>query len=1135
MQNVRPNSILHVVRTEVHLWPKAQRLPGKDKALRPPGAFRKRSDLSVKDGHVFLMEYCEERPLLLANAGMGARLCTYYQKTSPDDQTATSLRSNNDGLGTVLAIEPADKSPFLGDVRSGSHQSCLETNMYRAPAFPHKVASTDYLLVRSPKGMLSLRRIDKLYAVGQQEPHMEVFSPRPKNLQNYLLNRILVYVYREFRARERPGVLSQIRADEIPIEHPLTEVIVRKGLKHCADLEEPHMEVFSPRPKNLQNYLLNRILVYVYREFRARERPGVLSQIRADEIPIEHPLTEVIVRKGLKHCADLEKGPNGHLFWTQRADFRIPSEDELRRLLSPESVCCHESTQAAQHRLKHLGIHKLTQPVGLASAMDQLPDKAIELAAAAHIERELQITSWNLTSNFVACMNQDRENIERLEISGIGDPSGRGLGFSYVRVNPVSNLPHKKKPAAAKGTTVTGTDADLRRLSMDAARELLLKFGVPEEQIDKLTRWHRIAMVRKLSSEQAASGIMIDEIPVSKFARGQRMSFLQLQHQAKEKCQEIWDRQFQSLSAIDGDDNGSDTEANSDFDSFAGDLENLLDAEEFDNEDVGNADLSSDKGNDMEGLKMRKFSTRVQFNEEDDQAEAALIKKLLEESGNDIKGKKQPVEMTNYGTSMYNQGANKTKPRQSALTLEESTPRGVKEEKRQGAKGDQQTLCLVCGACGKLGHMRTNKLCPKYGQDPETSGLDVISYRSNPLDEASHVQTTKPPGRRLVAKVSSEVPETEGPDCIEKIKPVKFRCGAPEKSLERNMSVAGSLVSDKLTMDANDLRSTGNVSKIKICSKTKSEDYPPDTPKPSIVIRLRAKAEKDVPRKKVIFKQPEGHVGQLTAIENRSGQEPRKLRKIAELPSFKERENDGWYAGEPSQMNSSQDRLGLDGIRKSKVVGSDESWSAFKEQRVRQEQRLIQARMQEVSREEELQKSKRKSKKKKRHEFRDDDVLDHRPYRNDRRVPERDRATKRRTPADMTEYAPSAKRRRGGEVELSNILEKIVDHLRNQTSISLLFLKPVTKKVAPDYHDIIQRPMDLGTIRDKARKMEYRNREELRRDVAQIATNAHIYNDTRNPHIPPLADQLLKSCDCLLEESADALDDAESAIEGLAQ
>jgi hypothetical protein len=69
-------------------------------------------------------------------------------------------------------------------------------------------------------------------------------------------------------------------------------------------------------------------------------------------------------------------------------------------------VCCYESMQAGQHRLKRLGIKKLTQPMGLASAMNQLPDEAIELAAAAHIERELQITSWNLTSNFVACTNQ---------------------------------------------------------------------------------------------------------------------------------------------------------------------------------------------------------------------------------------------------------------------------------------------------------------------------------------------------------------------------------------------------------------------------------------------------------------------------------------------------------------------------------------------------------------------------------------------------------------------------------------------------------------------------------------------------------------------------------------------------------
>ncbi|CAL5413188.1 unnamed protein product [Camellia sinensis] len=44
--------------------------------------------------------------------------------------------------------------------------------MYRAPIFPHKVSSTDYLLVRSAKGKLSIRWIDRLDVVGQQElPH----------------------------------------------------------------------------------------------------------------------------------------------------------------------------------------------------------------------------------------------------------------------------------------------------------------------------------------------------------------------------------------------------------------------------------------------------------------------------------------------------------------------------------------------------------------------------------------------------------------------------------------------------------------------------------------------------------------------------------------------------------------------------------------------------------------------------------------------------------------------------------------------------------------------------------------------------------------------------------------------------
>ena len=83
---------------------------------------------------------------------------------------------------------------------------------------------------------------------------------------------------------------------------------------------------------------------------------------------------------------------------------------------------------------------------------------------------------WEESILFVLIILQDRENIERLEITGVGDPSGRGLGFSYVRTAPkapISNAVVKKKAAVSRvSSTVTGTDADLRRLSMEAAREV---------------------------------------------------------------------------------------------------------------------------------------------------------------------------------------------------------------------------------------------------------------------------------------------------------------------------------------------------------------------------------------------------------------------------------------------------------------------------------------------------------------------------------------------------------------------------------------------------------------------------------------------------------------------------------------
>ncbi|CDY44660.1 BnaA08g06800D [Brassica napus] len=1126
VQNVQPNSLVHLVRTKVHLWPLAQKLPGENKALRPPGAFKRKADLSTKDGHVFLLEYCEERPLMLSNAGMGANLCTYYQKSSSEDQRGNLLRNQSDTLGNVMILEPGDKSPFLGEIQPGCCQSSVETNMYKAPVFPHRLQSTDYLLVRSPKGKLSLRRIDKIAVVGQQEPRMEVMSPGSKNLQTYLVNRMLVYVYREFMKSH------SIAADELSF-------------------------LFSN-------------------------------------------LTDAVVRRNMKLCAGLKRDKNGQPCWYKRPDFQVPPENELKKLVAPEHVCSYESMLAGLYRLKHLGITRFTLPASISAALTQLPDEAIALAAASHIERELQITPWNLSSNFVACTNQDRANIERLEITGVGDPSGRGLGFSFVKAAPKAPAAAghmKKKAAAGRGApTVTGTDADLRRLSMEAAREVLIKFNVPDEIIAKQTRWHRIAMIRKLSSEQAASGVKVDPTTIGKYARGQRMSFLQMQQQAREKCQEIWDRQLSSLSAYDGDENESENEANSDLDSFAGDLENLLDAEEGGEGEESNIS-KNDKLDGVKGLKMRRRPSQVETDEEieDEATEYAELCRLLMQD-EDQKKKKKKIKAVGEGMGSFppprpsigfqiaepvrkatfiDENPIATQPDASFLVNESTvkdtrnwqvdspilkTPKGKQVKDNGNSLGPLKKVKIlnenlkvfkekksarenfVCGACGQYGHMRTNKHCPRYREntDPQPEGVDMEKSVGKPSTSELSGQAKIKPIKSSKAAPKSAIKVTvdatpKGDSSTSKTGglPLKFRYGIPAGAMSDTpgSEAPGSSEQAAPCVSGNQAASSRHTISILQPSLSMDRDQA-ESRRPHLVIR--PPTEREQPQKKLVIKRSKEITDHdMSSLEESPRFESRKTKRMAELTGF-QRQQSFRVAENSLERRPKEDRVWWDEEEISRRRDYDDM-NVTEEPNEIAEIRRYEEVLRSEREEEERQKAKNKKKKKKMQpELVEGYLEDYPPRRNNN--DRRGRNVRSRYVSDFemngADYAPQPKRRKKGEVGLANILETIVDTLRLKEEVSGLFLKPVSKKDAPDYFDIVKRPMDLSTIRDKVRKIEYRNREQFRHDVWQIQLNAHLYNNNgRNPGIPPLADQLLEICDYLLEDYGDQLAEAEKGID----
>ena len=82
-----------------------------------------------------------------------------------------------------------------------------------------------------------------------------------------------------------------------------------------------------------------------------------------------------------------------------------------------------------------------------------------------------------------------------MKLTGIGDPSGVGEALSYLREadSRASKATSSKSDGAldAQIKKITGTQNDLRKLTMKQMASLLRSYGMKEKQISVLKRWDR--------------------------------------------------------------------------------------------------------------------------------------------------------------------------------------------------------------------------------------------------------------------------------------------------------------------------------------------------------------------------------------------------------------------------------------------------------------------------------------------------------------------------------------------------------------------------------------------------------------------------------------------------------------------
>ncbi|XP_052529501.1 transcription initiation factor TFIID subunit 1 isoform X3 [Tympanuchus pallidicinctus] len=935
-------------------------------------------DLTGKDGDLILAEYSEENAPLMMQVGMATKIKNYYKRKPGKDPGAPDCKYGE----TVYC----HTSPFLGSLHPGQLLQAFENNLFRAPIYLHKMPETDFLIIRTRQGYY-VRELVDIFVVGQECPLYEVPGPNSKRANTHIRDFLQVFIYRLF--------------------------------------------------------------------WKSRDRP---RRIRMEDIKKAFPShSESSIRKRLKLCADFKRTGMDSNWWVLKPDFRLPTEEEIRAMVSPEQCCAYYSMIAAEQRLKDAGYGEKSFFA---------PEEENEEDFQMKIDDEVRTAPWNTTRAFIAAMKGKC----LLEVTGVADPTGCGEGFSYVKIpNKPTQQKDDKEPQPVK-KTVTGTDADLRRLSLKNAKQLLRKFGVPEEEIKKLSRWEVIDVVRTMSTEQARSG----EGPMSKFARGSRFSVAEHQERYKEECQRIFDLQNKVLESTEilSTDTDSSSAEDSDFEEMGKNIENMLqnkktssqlsrEREEQERKELQRMLLGEDSGNDKDrGKKDRRdkkglssaSGASANSHKDDDTASVTslnssatgrrlkIYRTFRDEDGKEYvrcETVRKPSVIDAYCRirttkdeefirkfALFDE-QHREEMRKERRRIQEQLRRLKRNQEKEKLKGppekkpkklkERPDLKLKCGACGAIGHMRTNKFCPLYYQTnaPPSNPVAMTEEQEEELEktvihndneELIKVEGTKIVlGKQLIESADEvrrkslvlKFPKQQLPPKKKRRVGTTVHCdylNRPHKSIHRRRTDPMVTLSSILEGIINDMRDLPNT-------------YPFHTP-------VNPKVVKDYYK---IITRPMDLQTLRENVRKRQYPSREEFREHLELIV----KNSATYNGPKHSLTQiSQSMLDL----------CDEKLKEAKDKLARLEKAI--------------------------NPLLDDD----------------------------------------DQVAFSFILDNIVTQKMMAVPDSWPFHHPVNKKFVPDYYKVIANPMDLETICKNISKHKYQNRETFLDDVNLVLANSIKYN-----------------------------------------
>ncbi|OTF75547.1 transcription initiation factor TFIID subunit 1-like protein [Euroglyphus maynei] len=943
-------------------------------------------DLTGKDGDLILTEYSEEHPPLIMQIGMATKIKNYYRRKLGKDSGAPNYK-----YGETIYCHT---SPFLGNLMHGQSIQALENNLFRVPIYEHQLPETDFLVIRT-RDNYYIREVETIYTIGQELPLYEVPGPNSKKANNFMRDFLQVFIFRLF--------------------------------------------------------------------WKNNDNP---RRIKMEDIKKAFPLhSESSIRKRLKQCADFKRTGMDSNWWVLKSDFRLPSEDEIRAMVSPEACCAYYSMLAAEQRLKDAGYGEKSM-----FAQDDVEDEDLQVK----MDDEVKAAPWNTTRAFISAMKGKC----LLQLTGVADPTGCGEGFSYVRI---PNKPQQSKEEQQKEPlpkkTVTGTDADLRRLPLNAAKQLLRNFGVPDDEIKKLSRWEVIDVVRTLSTKQVkqqtgdSSGGPGEDDAMSKFARGNRFSIAEHQERYKEECQRIFDLQNRVLASTEDlstDEDESEEEEDSEIEELGKNIESMLankktinqisrDKEEEERRELKKLMLREESSNQGDSKKRKNDSTADDNDDANAQMSSSTSGRILKiyRTYTDSEGKeyvrietvRKPAVIDTYVRIRTTKDDAFIKQFASAMDEQQ------KEEKRKEKRRIQE----------QLRRMKRNQEREKLANSLRNS-FGIMTTPNSSMNVSVGTMPSQP-------SITTSTPASLA-------SPFLFNTNL------NPMNVGGTPLGTPTT-------SIDGMSSLKAAKKSSRKEKEAN-------LKLKCGACGSL-----------GHMRTNRACPLYGNPETSSITFGNDLST----DNDSCGGGSGGNFSQSTilNEENLVKLDETKLVLSKSVMKQFDLEQQKQQQ-LEQERLQKKAASIKLKISKDLLKKRKKRSATQDnsDQLEY---------------------LQKPDYKSANRRRTDPLVVLSDIFEEIWNEMRSMPD-SEPFHQPVNVKTVPDYYNIITRPMDLQSIRQNIRNKRYKNREEFLNDVNLIVKNSEIYNGL-NHVLSAISRRLMELCVLKIQQKEEELIKLEKLINPL--